>query len=107
MKIIALSLLLAAGLLLGGCNRPGDEFLATDAVIEAKPDDISADKPLICPAESAEQAQEIAALYGIELVEYNEGLACFYTEEEPRAVIERGAEKGWPTLDLNYMIRLD
>lgn len=61
---------------------------------------------LLCEVESQEDAQALAELYGITLVEYRDGLACFYTEEDPREVIRRGKENGWPELTLNRVSTL-
>ena len=56
---------------------------------------------LLCLADSKEQAEEIAKLYGIELVEYSYGVATFHTTEDPHEVIERGLDKGYPELSIN------
>ena len=63
-------------------------------------------RELMCEAETEERAQEIAELYGIELVEYREGLAAFHTEEDPGSVKKRGMENGWPTLEINVVTTL-
>ena len=56
---------------------------------------------LYCLADSQEEAGEIADLYGIELVDFDLGVATFHTEEDPGAVIQRGKENGWRSLSLN------
>lgn len=53
---------------------------------------------LIGEAESKEEAEEIAGLYGITLVEYQEGRALYETEEDPLTVIARGEKEGYPQL---------
>lgn len=58
---------------------------------------------LVCSAETEEQAQAIAELYGIELVDYQHGLALYLTEEDPYTVIKRGRDQGWPELSLDHM----
>ena len=58
-------------------------------------------------AEDWDNAEEIAELYGITLVNYGNGLALFYTEENPKAVIARGEENGWPPLSLNRTTKLN
>lgn len=60
-----------------------------------------AGEELCCMAESRERAEEIAALYSIELVSFDWGVAVFHTEEDPETVLERGRENGWPELNLN------
>ena len=64
---------------------------------------VSVEAPLYCSVDTLEEAQQLAQLYGIELVSYDAGYACFYTEEDPRAVILRGKEQGWPLLSLNRL----
>ena len=56
---------------------------------------------LLCITESLEEAQKIAEMYGIELVEFSYGVATFHTNEDPRDVIQRGKEKGYPELSIN------
>ena len=62
---------------------------------------------LLMLADSRGEAERVATLYGIELVEYSYGVATFHTEENPQTVINRGIENGWPRLDLNTITRLD
>ena len=62
---------------------------------------------LMTSVESREEAEEIAALYGIELVSCSEHVATFHTEEDLHSVIRRGKENGWPPLEINYVITLD
>ena len=57
---------------------------------------------LIGKAKDNAEAAEIAELYGITLVDFGHGLALYYTEEDPKAVIARGEENGWPALSMNY-----
>ena len=116
--------ILAAALLLCGCRssaeatKPGAEPAPTrDAQIQPpqpadpehpdvpSPDDVSPDGQLIGKADSPEEAEEIAALYGIELVNCQNGLALFRTEEDPKEVILRGEENGWPPLSLNRTLQ--
>ena len=61
---------------------------------------------LMGKAESWDHAEEIAELYGISLVNYGNGLALYYTEEDPQAVIARGEENDWPKLSLNRTKKL-
>ncbi len=56
---------------------------------------------LLCIVESEDEAKEIADMYGIELVDYKVGVATFHTEEDPRAVVERGIENGYPGISIN------
>lgn len=99
-KTTAALLLLTA--LLPGCARQTPQ-----AAVRPEPKEQTAQQPaaegaeLYTLAESQEQAEEIAALYGIELVEYSFGVATFHTEEEPRTVVQRGRDNGWPEISVN------
>ena len=66
-----------------------------------QPDAVSPEAQLLAKTETEAEAEELAELYGITLVKYRNGLARFHTEEDPRAVIRRGQENGWPELTLN------
>lgn len=57
---------------------------------------------LIAKAENEEAAWAIAQQYGIALVRYENGLAAFYTGEDPIVVMQRRQE-GWPELYLNHV----
>lgn len=59
---------------------------------------------LIATVESREKAEELAELYGIELVSYAYQVAEFQTDEDPDAVIQRGIDNGWPRLDRNHPV---
>lgn len=56
---------------------------------------------LYCLADNKEKAEEIASLYGIELVSCEWGVAVFHTEEDPLSVIKRGEKNGFPAVSLN------
>ncbi len=61
-------------------------------------------KELTALVETEEEAKAIAEQYGIELVEFSYGVATFHTEEDPKDVIARGEENGWPSLSLNRKV---
>ena len=67
----------------------------------APSDAVSPRGQLMGKAEDRSEAEEIAALYGITLIDFGYGLALYHTEEDPEAVIARGEENGWPPLSLN------
>ena len=69
---------------------------------EVVPPSVRKDGQLKGRAADADAAQEIAELYGITLVDCQNGLALFFTEEDPEAVVRRGIENGWPELTLNH-----
>lgn len=68
---------------------------------------IAAEDQLMALTETKEEAENIAQLYGIELISFSEGVATYRTEEEPREVIARGQENGYPQLYLNYVRTAD
>lgn len=77
-------------------DRPGSDENGLREVYE--------DGQLMCEAESRREAEEIAELYGITLVEFLGNVAVFYTEENPDDVIRRGQENDWPELSLNFIV---
>ena len=108
MKMIILPLLL--GLLLCGCAKP-EMQIETEApeLTQSTGDmlDMYVENELLALVDGPEQAQQIAELYGIELVEYSDGLARYYTEEDLAQLIRLGEEKGWPKLHYNNIYRPD
>lgn len=99
--IVGLLVLLAAGTF-AGCrkNTPAETEAFT---MRETPAPIDEERPLVALAETREEAQSIAELYGIELADWGYGVATYRTEEDPREVIRRGQENGWPELSLNYI----
>ena len=73
---------------------PGVENVATD---------IPAGEELYAVVSNEEDAQAIADQYGIELVEYAQGVATYHTEEDPGTVVRRGRENGWHPLAVNHV----
>lgn len=117
LKYYILSTIVIETLLLAGCdagNNGANNAYSTDADYEQEADeteheaimenditaDISNDKyQLMALVDSREEAQELAALYGVDFVNYSYGVATFSTEEEPDEVIKRGAKNGWKPLE--------
>ena len=58
------------------------------------------------PAETLEEARELAEQYGVELLRWNYGLAVYYTEENPTEVIRRAEAAGLPELSINHSHKL-
>lgn len=58
-------------------------------------------------ADTQEEAEKIADLYGIELKAYSYGVATYVTDKDPEAVIAEGIEKGYPTLVVDQKIYLE
>lgn len=58
-------------------------------------------------ADTQEEAEKIADLYGIELKAYSYGVATYVTDKDPEAVIAEGIEKGYPTLAVDQKIYLE
>ena len=100
--------LVTAGLLaafVSGCNNKPLEPEEIEAVAVPIEDNVVEGKELLCLADTEEEAQEIADMYGIELVEFGYGVATFHAEN-PQAVIQMGKEKGYPELSLNSNMEL-
>ncbi|MBR1456020.1 MAG: hypothetical protein IJ594_02515, partial [Oscillospiraceae bacterium] len=68
--------------------------------------EIAEGRELFTLADSEEEAQQLAELYGIELVEFGNGVATFHTEEPPAEVVARGQANGWPLIEVNYLNQL-
>ena len=103
MKIKAFISAVLACLMLCACEKTElPPAAATPQLIQ-----YSETEPLMCSAETQEEAEAIAGQYGIELVEFSYGVATFFTEEDPREVIQRGIDNGWPELSLNRVSQLD
>ncbi|MCH5260639.1 MAG: hypothetical protein J1F18_12835 [Lachnospiraceae bacterium] len=70
--------------------------------LELPSGEMSATAPLMSLAESEEEARNIAELYGIVFVSFQNGVATYYTDEDPYQVIARGEENGYPAVYINY-----
>ena len=105
---IILVFLLIAALSLTGCARQRFEPPASPVPTGSYlPPQAAEGEELLATVESREEAEEIAALYGIELVSCSEHVATFHTDEDLYAVIQRGKDNGWPLLEVNHVISLD
>lgn len=114
-KSFCLLLLIPMLLLLTACNRQDPDPVKTKPApdaskVQTKPRETRPDYDAVAPGrellrsvESLEEAECLAECYGITLVEYIDGLAVFTTEEDPRDVIQRGRDNGWPELSRNSM----
>ena len=114
-RYLTAGLLLLAAAVLVGCGKStapeeqtaptGTAVQETSVTLQTAPDTVRADGQLIASAETREEAQAIADQYGITLVDWGYGGAKFYTVEDPREVIRRGQEKGWPELYPNNTVQ--
>lgn len=87
---------------------PAFPFLAVKKLDESQVEMLEvAENQLMALVDTEEQAQEIAAQYGITLVSCDMGVAVYHTEENPLEVINRGQENGYPELSLNYVQRIN
>ena len=64
-------------------------------------------RELYCLADSADEAAEIAEQYGIELMEFDEGVATFHTEDNPSDVVAYGEENGLRHLEINRVTNIE
>lgn len=69
---------------------------------EVNPDYENKRTRLVANAATKEEAEEIAELYEIELIEYHKTVAVYETEKEPNALIHLGEEKGYPSIAVDY-----
>lgn len=97
----------AVALFLCGCRR-SEQFVYTP-IETADPASASEDLTpvsssgqLLSIAETIQDAEKIAELYGITLICYQDCLAVYHTEKDPSELIRLGAENGWPELSLNH-----
>ena len=93
---------LALWLLLPGCAKQ-EPVLNAPAPVAS----YAEGRELMAAAETREDAEALAALYGVELVDYREGLALFHTDEDPAVVKQRGIQNGWQELEINALNPLD
>ena len=104
MKIVTALVMLAV--MLSGCAREistEPPAYVPDAQVTSIP--IAEGRELFALVEKPEEAEEIAALYGIELVECSDGVAIFHTDRAPEDVISTGEKNGWPQLEINSIQR--
>ena len=101
---------LILAVVLVGCTRApaGPSTAPTAAETEATQtaQTESSGTQLMGPAETLEEARELAEQYGVELLRWNYGLAVYYTEENPTEVIRRAEAAGLPELSINHSHKL-
>lgn len=83
------------------------EMVKAEKWEEISRDGQNGETELTALADSQEEADEIAELYGIELKSYSYGVAVFTTEEDPQKLMQLGEEEGYPELQYNYTFHLD
>lgn len=87
---------------------PAFPFMKTvdigDMGIDAVP---IAEEQLMAIVNTQEEAEEIAKLYGIVFVSYENGVALYQTDEDPFEVIARGEANGYPQLSINLVRTLN
>lgn len=123
MIVLVLGLILLSAAVLYGCggNKELTRVTVDDSIPKLQrldpvdetvlPDD-SADSDestvieLIALADTLEEAEEIAELYGIELSTYAYGVASYTTDKNVVELMELGEEKGYPELSLNHKQQL-
>ena len=104
-RIAAALLLLSA--FLPGCAGKTSATAGVKPLPEARLEEspasprVAEGRELFKRVKTLEEAEEIAELYGIELVDFSYGVATYHTEEDPGEVIARGEAEGWPKIALN------
>lgn len=124
--VLVLGLIVLAAVGICGCGKHSDfakqisdkENLETQQISLKKEDlhpqtnvdstDTDADDSpqLTALADSLEDAQEIAELYGIELESYSYGVASYRTDKDISELINFGTENDYPTLSPNIKNQL-
>lgn len=66
----------------------------------------SATSELTALADTREEAEKIAELYGIKLSAYSYGVATYTTDKGLREIMDLGIENDYPTLTPNYESKL-
>lgn len=103
-------------LLLSGCagqakpEAPGPTAAITQPSAPSAPETTeigeTVEPQLMALTDTRAEAEDIARQYGITLVSWQDGLALFFTEEDPETVLRRGETNGWPELSLNHQREL-
>jgi len=117
-RIVAVFLAICLPLAAGGVSLPGEK-ISEEMSMERIPRRGGRDftqRPsregsyeagvLLATVENGEQAQEIAELYGIELVSVEGGLAKYHTELDIMELIQLGRENDWPPVQPNWIYTL-
>lgn len=97
-----LLLLLSAGLF--GCGSSGKltGITADDDLPTVPSDHISSTvTEMTALADTREEAEKIAELYGIELSTYSYGVAVYVTDKTPEELMELGRDNHYPSLTPN------
>ena len=112
-KRILIFLSLTAILLSGCAGDARPEPTETTAITQptapapSVPETTGTGEPqLMALTDTQAEAEKLARQYGITLVSWQDGLALFFTEEDPQTVVLRGAKNGWPELSINYQREL-
>lgn len=117
--VLALGFVLLSAIGLGGCGKDreltrvtADETIPQlqnlepadddDSHADFKEDDAPAAAELVALADTLEEAEEIAELYGIELSTYSYGVATYTTDKNTAELMELGEKNGYPALTPNY-----
>lgn len=62
---------------------------------------------LVALADSKEEAEHIAELYGIRLVSFSYGTAEYETTKDPQELIALGEQNGYPAISVNNTLTID
>lgn len=98
---------IGAGLVGGILSACGINNNPKQLVIEP-PEESESDSTteMVALVDTESEAQEIAELYQIELLNFSNGVAVYTTDRDPYELIALGNEKGYPTLSINRELHL-
>ncbi len=104
---LSLTAILLSGCAGGAKPEPAVVTTRPTAPAPSVPETTETGEPqLMALTDTRAEAEDIARQYGITLVSWQDGLALFFTEEDPESVVLRGAKNGWPQLSVNYQREL-
>ena len=86
-------------------NKVGQNHLVAnrsyETIEEKTKRDHEGSSTVIAIAETRNEAEEIAELYGIELIEYSYKTAVYITQKEAEELVRWGKEQGYPAIAIN------
>ena len=102
--ILVILIVMMCILLLLGC---GKTEVQPEPVLNQMTELVAENRELFFVTDDQAEAEELARLYTIELVEYINGVAIYHTDENLDELLQKGQENHWPELNINYIKNYD